>query len=265
MFNEKLSLLMDGELSDEELDALLDQVGEDAELRDAWGRQHLASAVLQEPAGVVAVNGGFADRVMRALEAEDDQPAAPTERKVVSLGARREARWQRRRWQRPVAGLAIAASVAAVAVLVVQQPQSTQPTVQQTSSAPAVAQTAPTAMPTRSVAYRDARAQSGASDANAVNVTPPQGFDNLFRVVSSDGFNRGFAPSDMGFTAGSYSNPQPARVQVNSMDVSQPAERRALEGFWLNHNSYTSDTGLSSMMGYMHLTAQESVGATQGR
>lgn len=262
MFNEKLSLLMDGELSDEELDALLDQVGEDAELRDAWGRQHLASAVLQEPAGVVPVNGGFADRVMSALDAEDDQPAAPAQGKVVSLDTRRETRRQRRRWQRPAAGLAIAASVAAVAVLVVQQPQST---VHQEPSVPTVAQAAPTTVPTRSVAFSDSRAQGGMSDANAVDVMPPQGFDNLFRVVSSDGLNRGFAPSDMGFTAGPYAGAQPSRVQVNSMDVSQPAERRALEGFWLNHNSYTSDTGLNSMMGYMHLTAQESVGAAQGR
>lgn len=262
MFDEKLSLLMDGELSEQEVDALLEQVSRDNELRNAWSRQHLASTVLHETGPVMPIEASFADQVMAALEADEQPPAKP--RKVVPLRNRNKAGRQRPRWQRPVAGLAVAASVAAVAVLVVQRPQAPvhQAAPQVATTAPATQSSAP-AVQASTVAVSAGAPQTDLSAGNAVEATPSPSFDGLFRVVSSDHWTQGFVPAGLDFPAGGVSAAQGA--PANSINVSQPDQRQALEGFWLNHNSYTNDAGLSSMMGYMHLTAQESAGSVPGR
>lgn len=96
---EKLSALMDGELEIGVTSRLIDVVSRDAELRAAWTRYHLVRDVVRDQVAPVAP-GDFARRVENALELE------PT------LAAVR----RRRSRLRPIAGLALAASMAGLAV-----------------------------------------------------------------------------------------------------------------------------------------------------
>ncbi|MGH8177117.1 MAG: sigma-E factor negative regulatory protein [Steroidobacter sp.] len=106
---EQLSACLDGELAEAELDLLLKRVGRDSELREAIGRYALLSEALRgdKPA---AASPSFAGGVMAAIE--NDSIAARSRLSLSPSIVRR---------LRPVAGFAIAAGVAAVAVLSVQR------------------------------------------------------------------------------------------------------------------------------------------------
>ncbi|MDN5863357.1 MAG: sigma-E factor negative regulatory protein [Salinisphaera sp.] len=110
MLDERLSAFVDDETADSETRTVLAALTDDPVLREAWQRQlWLRAALRGRDLQVPALDAGFADRVMAALE---DTPAEPG--KVVALAARRRPRLMRR----AAAGLALAASLAAVAVLV---------------------------------------------------------------------------------------------------------------------------------------------------
>ena len=118
--HEHLSSLMDGEISRETGRFLVRRLGSDEELCGTWARYHLVRDCLRHPEGGL-VNEDLCSRVQRAL---DDEPAAV-------------ARPVARSWLKPVAGMAVAASVALVAVLAVSPGgpgQGTEP------ASPAVAQ-----------------------------------------------------------------------------------------------------------------------------
>lgn len=104
MSQESLSALLDGECSDQELDALLDELDRSPELKALWSRQQVAR---HARAGVPIRQVDICAAVMARLDEAPDAGHA----KVVELARRRP----RLAW-RPVAGLAAAASVAAVAV-----------------------------------------------------------------------------------------------------------------------------------------------------
>lgn len=267
MFDEKLSSLMDGELSDREVDELLERASTDAQLRTAWSRLHLASTTLHESTALASVDAGFADRVMSALDAHETG-GPDNARKVVPLAAsRRRHKRGQRRWYGPVAGLAVAASVAAVAVLVLDQPgpmPAQTPGGAVTATAPGAAQSP---APARTVAMGESANAGGNADqqgvGNSADSGPAPGFDNLFRVVASQRWARRFEQTALNFP--SDGNVSASSSTRSNLDMTEAARRRALEGVWLNHNSYPNDTGLSSMMGYMHLTAQESASAPGGQ
>ncbi len=101
--NEKLSALLDGELSDAELRDALAQLARDPAARRAWERYHLMRAMMRGEVGRT-MGAGFADRVAARLPALP-QPSVPR----VQLAA-----W--RGGLRYAGGFAIAASVAAVAL-----------------------------------------------------------------------------------------------------------------------------------------------------
>lgn len=105
---EQLSALADSALSARESHRLIATLSADEALRASWRRYHLIGDVLRgEPAG-----RDVADRVRAAVAAE------PTTR------ARRRLRaWGMPRWLAPTAGLAAAASVGALAVLLVPRAQ----------------------------------------------------------------------------------------------------------------------------------------------
>ncbi|MCP5142414.1 MAG: sigma-E factor negative regulatory protein [Chromatiales bacterium] len=107
---EQLSALMDGELPAGEQDLLLRRLDADPALRAWWQRQHRAREVLRNEASPY-MEVDLAGRVMAALD-DDSGFVAET---VKPNGAS---------WWRPVAGLAVAASVATVAIIGVQQFQS---------------------------------------------------------------------------------------------------------------------------------------------
>lgn len=109
--DEKFSALIDGELDTATATSCLEQLCENESLRAAWSRQHLLKAVLREEAATVHVD--LADRVMAALSAE---PAGPEsmERVRSKLFRLPMPRSNPGQW---ATGLALAASVAAVAML----------------------------------------------------------------------------------------------------------------------------------------------------
>jgi len=102
---EQLSALVDDELDEVERPLLLGRLQRDTELREILGRYQLISEVMRG-AGQVATLG-IADRVKRELERNTALPPAEKPN-PGGLG-----------WMKPIAGLAVAASVALVAVLAV--------------------------------------------------------------------------------------------------------------------------------------------------
>ena len=94
---EHLSSLMDGELSQETGLFVARRMGADAEFGQTWERYHLIRECLRRP-------GGKWSTLSLSVDVETVPPAAAR---------------QAGRWLRPLSGLAIAASVAALAVLVV--------------------------------------------------------------------------------------------------------------------------------------------------
>jgi negative regulator of sigma E activity len=101
---EQLSACVDGELAEAELDLLLRQVQRQPQLREAMGRYALVGEALrgQRP---VRASAGFADRVAAAVAAEQISETASPSRRTAP------------RWLQPVAGLGVAAAVAAVTVM----------------------------------------------------------------------------------------------------------------------------------------------------
>jgi sigma-E factor negative regulatory protein RseA len=105
---EQVSAFLDGELPSSETELLLKRLSRDAELRESFGRYALIGESLRGSSRV-PLTRGFADRVNCAI---DGEPVA----------ANAEALYGGRvRWWRPIAGAAVAAGVAAVAVLALQQ------------------------------------------------------------------------------------------------------------------------------------------------
>jgi sigma-E factor negative regulatory protein RseA len=107
--NEQLSACLDGELPAAELDLLLKRLERNPELREALGRYTVVGEALRHTKPVVA-SRSFADKVMAAV---DQEPAVA--RRAVRLSPRLV------RSLRPVAGIGIAATVAALAIFSVQQ------------------------------------------------------------------------------------------------------------------------------------------------
>lgn len=108
--DETLSALLDGECTPAELDLLLQRMKDDPGLGQRFARMAM-NQELRRGLRVPAVPADFADRVMAALPERPDAPAKgpKTGTNVVSLP--RRASWQ------PLAGLAAAAGLGAVAVL----------------------------------------------------------------------------------------------------------------------------------------------------
>ena len=105
-YDEQISALADGELGESELPLLLRQAGKDGSLQQRMGRYALIRDALSRNLPAV-VDESLADRVASALEAE------PAHR-----GNRQVPRRSGNRWLRPVAGLAVAASVAMLGVII---------------------------------------------------------------------------------------------------------------------------------------------------
>lgn len=108
MNGERLSALVDGELNGAEYGQALDAINLSPELRQRWMRYHTASDALKNSLPAALLKPDFSSRVMQAIDAEPTilAPRNVT-RKINPL-------------VKQFAGLAIAASVTAVAVLGVQ-------------------------------------------------------------------------------------------------------------------------------------------------
>jgi len=103
--DERISALVDGELDKQEYQASIDKLLACDESRKVWGRYHLIGETLKHSLPI-GIEHGFSSRVMAALGDEPTVLAPPRQTKSS--------------WGQRAAGLAVAASVAAVAVLGVQ-------------------------------------------------------------------------------------------------------------------------------------------------
>jgi negative regulator of sigma E activity len=117
MMNEELSALMDGELESSDAKRVLSQVANSAEARLTWERMCVTRTVIRQEDTLLA-GSGFSDAVMAKLDQERQEPPAETEQprrsKVIPL--------RPRRWNRSVGRLALAASIAAAAVIILNRP-----------------------------------------------------------------------------------------------------------------------------------------------
>lgn len=105
---EHLSSFMDGEHGPEASRFLVRRLSADGDMRDTWARYHLIRDCLRHQDGHIA-RAGLSGRVSSALSG-DSLSGSPALRSGASLS---------RNWLKPAAGLALAASVALVAVLTV--------------------------------------------------------------------------------------------------------------------------------------------------
>jgi len=99
---EHLSSLMDGELSRETSLFMTRRLSSEEGLSETWERYHLIRDCIRQP-GSKQVVTGLSAKISTSLEAEDTPH--------MSI-------WNRNRWLKPVSGLAIAASVAMMAIVV---------------------------------------------------------------------------------------------------------------------------------------------------
>jgi sigma-E factor negative regulatory protein RseA len=107
--NEQLSACLDGELPASELDLLLKRLERNPELREALGRYTAIGEALRQARPAIA-SRSFVDKVMAAI---DEEPAVA--RRPVRLSPRLL------RTLRPMAGIGVAATVAALAIFSVQR------------------------------------------------------------------------------------------------------------------------------------------------
>ena len=132
---EQVSAFLDGELPNSETELLLKRLTRDGVLRESFGRYALIGEAIRG-SGRDLLTRDFAGRVNLAI---DGEPV------VAAGGQARESRAPR--WWRPFAGAAVAAGVAAVAVVALQQ-RAIAPTLR--PGAPSIARNIPAA-PTRSL------------------------------------------------------------------------------------------------------------------
>lgn len=162
--DERVSALLDGELAEHELQSAMDELLAKDDNRKAWARYHLIGDTLKRnlPTGI---DHDFSSRVMAVLDDEPTVLAPPPSRAS---------------WGQRAAGLAVAASVAAVAVLGVQfvYQEDAQAPVQQ------VAQQASPAQNTTLMAKKNAERVGIRS--NIQTVTQPAGQSTVQLVTQSE-------------------------------------------------------------------------------
>lgn len=105
---EHLSSLMDGEMSRETGLFLTRRLASDDEMCDTWERYHLIRDCIRQPGSKLLVTG----LCVRLMDAEE---------------AHRQSSWRNNSWLKPVSGLAIAASVALMAIVVTAPQQGALP------------------------------------------------------------------------------------------------------------------------------------------
>jgi sigma-E factor negative regulatory protein RseA len=104
---EQVSAFLDGELPNTETELLLKRLTRDGELRESFGRYALIGEALRG-SGSQILTRNFAARVNLAIDGEPAQAVGPH----AVLPAR---------WWRPLAGVTVAAGVATIAIVALQQ------------------------------------------------------------------------------------------------------------------------------------------------
>ncbi|NRA21618.1 MAG: MucB/RseB C-terminal domain-containing protein [Oceanospirillaceae bacterium] len=113
---ESLSAMMDGEVEEFELRRVIERSTDDQQLKDKWFRYHLAQDIMQGHVTEVAPNTDFASRVSAALASEPSFKATTvSQQPKASKESEREK--PNAAWWKPVASMAVAASVTAIVLL----------------------------------------------------------------------------------------------------------------------------------------------------
>ena len=116
--DEKLSLVLD-DYSDEDIDAVLDEVAADVNLQYRVRRYRMIGEVMRHELPE-SIDTGFHHGVMQKIREEAQAPAAAP---ATAETAETPVAVTARSWFRPFAGLAVAASVAVVTVALWQPPE----------------------------------------------------------------------------------------------------------------------------------------------
>lgn len=103
----QLSAMFDNELPAAECELLARRLSRDEQLQGRWGRYAVIGAMIRSEVGL-QLNARLARAVNRAVSAEPALPARSTRQSSRQLAVR---------WWRPAAGVAVAASVAALSIL----------------------------------------------------------------------------------------------------------------------------------------------------
>ncbi len=209
--HEQLSAAMDGELNPAEHALLTRHLAADATLRDTWERYHLIATALRRdlPARMPCA---LAKRVS-AILAHETSYAAPS-----SSRPRTE-----RRWLKPLASLAIAASVASVAILTFNSGNAPAPgPIAQTVTAQTVTAPAP---------------------APATPVTGPA------TLASSSG------------AAAAITRPAPDGEWLRLAPEQRAQAHNDLLNYMISHNEYSAAaSGVSSMLPHVRIVGRDSNG-----
>jgi sigma-E factor negative regulatory protein RseA len=134
--NEKISALMDGDLAGRDAHDVIQDLKQSAESRQRWERYHLIGDALRNNLPPV-VRHDLASRIAAAIDAETSQ-SLPSVVPFVPRQKNKPAPF----FLKPLAGLAIAASVAAVAVVSFDMGGNVTPAAQTMAAAPAQMQSA---------------------------------------------------------------------------------------------------------------------------
>jgi sigma-E factor negative regulatory protein RseA len=173
---EQVSAFLDGELPNTETELLLKRLTRDGELRESFGRYALIGEALRG-SGSQILTKGFASRVNLAIDGE------PVTAHAAASAVREK------RWWRPLAGVSVAAGVAAVAIVALQQ----------RAIAPGIGAAATTAQNTSIPAAVTARNQSavqgGGGPREALSYTVPASSDAPAAIAPARLTNYVFAHS----------------------------------------------------------------------
>jgi len=178
---QKISELLDEELPEGDSRRVLQGMVEDRELRGVWERYHLIRSAMRRELDVVA-HPVIADRIAAAIESEN---VVPMRRRSYGLVTPRMAKF--------AAGLAIAASVATVAIISLQparngvqtRAQAVKTADSQVAAASLASAVPPPAAPTERAAYQDAL---NAFLVEHGEVTPPAGMNSMMSFVRVVGY-----------------------------------------------------------------------------
>jgi sigma-E factor negative regulatory protein RseA len=175
---EQVSAFLDGELPDSETELLLKRLTRDGELRESFGRYALMGEALRGT-GAQMLTRGFASRVNLAIDGDAAVPQAPV------------APVSERRWWRPLAGVTVAAGVATVAIVALQQ-RAIAPGAGAVPATTAQNLAAPAAV---SVARNQSPVQGGGGPREALSYTVPASSDAPAAIAPARLTNYVFAHS----------------------------------------------------------------------
>lgn len=115
---EPMSAMMDGEIEEFELRRVIERTSNEQALKDKWQRYHLAQDVMQGRDVQVTGSIDLVSRVSAALESEPSFSSTAIASSDVKSGPTTTSDKQ---WWKPMASMAVAASVTAVVLLGAQQ------------------------------------------------------------------------------------------------------------------------------------------------